>query len=313
MNQPRVASWRSLQAATRRTKHELRALARSAPRMYEPFDILLGDKTRHIDNPKAELLEVQRCLLLFLRKTCPLDKSAHGGVPGRSPLTNASSHQQGEIVARADIKNCFPSISHKMVYNALTKRGFSPDLASITTKLTTLERRLPQGAPTSTHLANLVIADAIEGVAGTPSVTTFVDDIAMSGEREDVTRSLFGVLRAIRAAGLKVRAKKVELQAAHRGYVAITGVGVRVPGVAPKKRKRLRTRLLALERQGTSTEAEWRSIVSTVAHVKSLNADQGHALERLASRVQKRLRLLPGGRKSTKTFVRCCSTKKHRA
>jgi hypothetical protein len=59
-------------------------------------------------------------------------------------------------VPLADMKNFFPYISHHQVFEVFRRNDFSPDVSHILTKLTTYKEGLPQGAPTSPIIANLV-------------------------------------------------------------------------------------------------------------------------------------------------------------
>ena len=62
------------------------------------------------------------------------------------------------------------------------------DVARLLTRLTTLDAGLPQGAPTSNAIANLLLADAVDRPVALLAVTTnteatrFVDDFTFSGD-----------------------------------------------------------------------------------------------------------------------------------
>ena len=76
-----------------------------------------------------------------------------------------------------------------MVYNTLVEKGFSPDVASVITKLTTFKGHLPQGAPTSTTLANLVFLPTglkLNEIAKQHNLrfTIFVDDVTFSSHND---------------------------------------------------------------------------------------------------------------------------------
>lgn len=62
---------------------------------------------------------------------------------------------------------------------------FSPDVASLLTKLTTYKGHVPQGAPTSTYIANLVFTKTGNELAQLAkeyniTFTSFVDDLTFS-------------------------------------------------------------------------------------------------------------------------------------
>src|SRR5437868_11741322 len=105
-----------------------------------------------------------------------------GGLPGRSIKNNSVPHLEQDVVVGLDIENCFPSISHKQVFGTFRKLGYSTDIASMLTKLTTYQNRLPQGAPTSPLLCNLVLWDSAERISLLASkkgcfFTIYIDDV----------------------------------------------------------------------------------------------------------------------------------------
>src|SRR6202023_2067906 len=138
----------------------LEELAASAPDHYNPFPMERpGKKPRYIDNPDRPLKAVQRRIYLLLLKPIQMPEYLHGGVTGCSPRTNAALHVGTHLVVRLDLKDFFPSITPRQVYAIWEGLGYCPAAASVLTSLTTFRFHLPQGAPTSTSLANLVLHD----------------------------------------------------------------------------------------------------------------------------------------------------------
>lgn len=84
----------------------------------------------------------------------------------------------------------------------------------ILTKLTTFEGHLPQGAPTSTYLANLLIVSLEPSILSACrslniKYSTWVDDLAFSGSNApDVIGKVVTVLRSV---GLSVSHKKLKV------------------------------------------------------------------------------------------------------
>jgi len=91
----------------------------------------------------------------------------------------------------------------------LIEYGFSPDVASIITKLTTYKGHLPQGTSTSSILANLVfsysIGEQIRLFADEYGLrfTIFVDDITLSSPCDFKEKTNI-VLDMIRSAGFRI-------------------------------------------------------------------------------------------------------------
>ncbi len=275
---------------------DLKRLAASAGRHYRGFDILdpAGrKKPRHIDNPQATLKAVQARLNARLLAHVPLPDSMLGGRRGRSIRDNAGLHVGRETVATIDVRQCFPSINNKMVYEALVREvSCSARIASVLTKLTTLHRHLPQGAPTSTTLANLVLRPAfaeIEALARRLGLTAsiWVDDITLSGRADATRRAVPEVISILSRHGFRVSAAKVKVLDRAHGPQAVTGVVVNSCVSAGRTRVRavrheIRSASLAAQRDRPHAV---RKALARARHVRWLNVAQGAALLRHAERV----------------------------
>lgn len=129
---------------------------------YRAFPIQKRDGgTRVIHEPRAAVKRLQLKALAYLQqhhdKTRPC---VHGFVKGRSILSNAKEHCDREptFVLNIDLKDFFPSITFYRVRGILLKApfGFSMEVATVMAHLCTHDKLLPQGAPTSPYLSNLV-------------------------------------------------------------------------------------------------------------------------------------------------------------
>jgi RNA-directed DNA polymerase len=145
-------------------------------------------KFRHFQVPKPELRLIQQRLRQKVLEPLGVSRIAHGGIKGRSPLSNALEHAGQPCVVNLDVKDFFPNVEHCIVYRTLRwEYGFGKEVAYLITRLTTVMGRLPQGAPTSTTLGNLVLAQQVDGPLARRAealgirVTRFVDDITLSG------------------------------------------------------------------------------------------------------------------------------------
>ena len=142
---------------------------------------------RTINPPKGELKFIQKRINNYLVENIPMPQYAFGGVKRKDNIRNARYHKGQKFVFQTDIKDFFLFITNKMVYGMYLRNGFSHDVSSLLTKLTTYKGHLPQGAPTSTTLANLVFVPTgieLEAIAAREGLrfTTFVDDVTMSSQ-----------------------------------------------------------------------------------------------------------------------------------
>jgi RNA-directed DNA polymerase len=111
---------------------------------------------RRILAPDEPLKKLQRRILrrLFGRLKC--HAAAMGFEKARSIVTNAQLHVGHAVVLKMDIKDFFPSTRSKRVYYYFRKIGWNREVANLLVRLCTHEGGLPQGAPTSPRLSNLV-------------------------------------------------------------------------------------------------------------------------------------------------------------
>ncbi len=91
-------------------------IAETGGRFYRPFP-KKGPKPRMIDNPILILKEIQGRIQDRLLSDIPLPDHMHGGVTGRSPITNASSHVGAIVLVTLDIRKFFPSVTNKHIFH----------------------------------------------------------------------------------------------------------------------------------------------------------------------------------------------------
>jgi hypothetical protein len=169
--------------------------------------------SRLVAAPKPRLKEIQRRLVRHVLAPIALHPAAHGGVPGRSVRTALQPHARQPVVIRADLEAFFASIPAPRVHGVLRSAGLPESVAYAITGLCTtvvprdvwarvsvpddLDRHyrlgralaaphLPQGAPSSPALANLVAFFLDRRVAGLARAfdseyTRYVDDLSFSG------------------------------------------------------------------------------------------------------------------------------------
>lgn len=113
-------------------------------------------KFRKLTSPCHELKRLQKGVLEQILYDVPAHASAMGFVPHRGIIDNAKMHVSNEIVVSMDMKDFFPSIGIPRVYGVLKAIGLTEKVAGAITALCTWKNQLPQGAPTSPALSNIV-------------------------------------------------------------------------------------------------------------------------------------------------------------
>jgi RNA-directed DNA polymerase len=140
----------------------------------------------HAPQGQLKLLQ-QKINQHLLNRVQPLP-CVHGGVKGRSVLTNARPHVGKAIVFSLDIKDFFPSVDCQIVRAIFEALGFRGEATNILVQATTWDGQLPQGAPTSPAIANLSMTRVdirLQGLAAKHGFdyTRYVDDLTISGPK----------------------------------------------------------------------------------------------------------------------------------
>lgn len=113
---------------------------------------------RHITAPEGPLLTVQRKLAKLLAEVYNPPYGAHGFIEDKSIVTNARAHLKKRTILNVDLSNFFQSISDRRIIGLLRAKPFNFNniIASTITGLVTYSGSLPQGAPTSPILSNMI-------------------------------------------------------------------------------------------------------------------------------------------------------------
>ena len=267
---------------------ELKELEATAGKHFRPY--VLKKSGRSIDEPTSRLMLAQRRVYENLLRPLQLPDELHGGIARRSPRTNAERHCGARSVLRVDIKSFFPTVSNEQVYRVWSRRlCCGTRVSQLLTRLTTFHRRLPQGAPTSMALANLVLLDADEKIRHLAAeqaltYTRYVDDLIFSGDDPRlVINCVAGVLAA---SGFRVSRKKLEVIGPSR-LKEVTGLAVnptpkRGPSVSRRRVANIRAavrQLLDFEQGSPQFETELRRVDGRIRHVAQTNPGTARRLE----------------------------------
>lgn len=231
---------------------------------------------RIISAPMPRLKAAQYWVLYNVLNKLNHHEAAHGFARERSILTNAKEHLNKEVVVNIDLKDFFPSIHFKRVKGLFHKLGYSEKIATIFSLLCTEpeveeveldgktyfvakgKRALPQGAPTSPAITNLLcykLDCRLRGVAKAMgfSYTRYADDMTFSGDGEatkKVQQLLWRLHRIIREEGFTVHPKKIHVM--RKGTrQEVTGIVVnQQPGINRETLHRFRAVLNKIEMEG---------------------------------------------------------------
>ncbi len=244
---------------------------------YVAFEVPKADgSSRTIHAPRAELKRIQRVILEKILAPLPVHEACHGFVAGRSTVTNARPHLGAAVVVKTDLCDFFPSVHYRRVIGFFEQLGYGGEVATLLAGLTThrpalpdgrvVTGALPQGAPTSPALANLVCRRLDKRLAGlarrTGAVyTRYADDLTFSFASEPevgLGRFLWWVDQICQQEGFTEHSGKRRIMR-RGGQQRVTGLVVNsalsVPRVA---RRRFRAILENCRRHGVAAEARGR-------------------------------------------------------
>ncbi len=194
---------------------------------------------RIIHEPCPQLKRMQSNLLDELQHINGVKTSyvSHAFTLNKSIVTMAAPHVAARMLVRVDIKDFFPSITPAMLKIAMIKAGYSSEIIKRVLTLCTLEGSLPQGAPTSPFLSNIVgrlIDGRMLGLAkkwrhaqftkpfnhhrGRPrfktrietiTYTRYADDLVFSSDYPYLHQIRFAVTHILTTMGFRVNEKKI--------------------------------------------------------------------------------------------------------
>jgi RNA-directed DNA polymerase len=188
-----------------------------------------GKVQKRVLNPSIKRLkEIQKRLQKNILQNLPIPDFAFGAIKGRHNISNAKTHQGKKYIFTTDLSNFFPSISHNRVFEMLISFKFSPTVARVITQLTTFKGRLPQGAPSSPMIANLVFVktgNKLQKIANEHCLTftSFVDDLTFSSPKDFKNMTAI-ILESIKEDGFKISHKKTNYKTK---FPSVTGIIVK--------------------------------------------------------------------------------------
>lgn len=214
-------------------KQILDNLVTFADRHYNSFYIAKKKKSkkRQITSPSKELKAVQRWLLVNYFSEIPVSNRANGFVKGRGIKRNAQFHLDKRFILSIDIKDFFPSISQKMVYNALKNFLYDKDLILKISKICTYKRYLPQGAPTSPALSNIVFKDLDDSLTNFCNAklvvySRYADDMVFSSNTKNSLIEVYSYVNELLIAnGFRINKAKTKYFSG-KGRMVVTGINI---------------------------------------------------------------------------------------
>lgn len=145
-------------------------------------------KYRTIYNPNPTLKYIQKQILSNILNNKSISKYATAYHKGITLVDNALPHINKKIILKLDIKDFFNNIRFNDVYKyCFSIEYFPKSIGMILTYLCTYNDYIPQGAPTSAYISNLVMKEFDNEIGewcedNNISYTRYSDDMTFSGD-----------------------------------------------------------------------------------------------------------------------------------
>ena len=236
-----------------------------------------------------------QCMILNRVKFPPY---LQGGIKSdetpRGQAPNAQIHLRKNTMVTEDIQRFYPSVHRSIVFDiwhGLLR--FPPPVAECLTRLTTREGYLPQGAKTSTLLANLVFWDTEHRLVADLAVrdiacSRFVDDITISSNNSLQPAELSDAIASINAMivrkGMRLKRRKQTIARPGDRKITTQLVVNAKTSLATEERSSIRaavaqaTRTPPDERGTTRYQREYRRTLGRTAYLKQHHPKEGAAL-----------------------------------
>lgn len=253
---------------------------------YREFEILKHNgKKRKLYEPLPSLKEIQLWILNEILYKCKISRYAKAYVPKRSLKEHTIYHTNESMVLTLDIKEFFKSIKFELVESFFYDLGYSLKMSNLLTKLCFLNRELPQGAPTSPYISNLILKDFDTAVSdycmkSKIKYTRYADDLAFSGEINPIEIESL-VKKELLKIGLELNDDKRKLMRPHQRQI-ISGIIVnKKPQVPKESRNTLRNEMYYIKKFGIKD------------HIERTKQEKTNYLKHLAGRINYVLQINP--------------------
>ena len=237
-----------------------------------------GGGYRQIRVPSSTLCYQQRYITDNILSGLPVDSHAYAYRKGVCPADCAKPHVGRDVLIHLDLQDFFHSITEDMVYVTLLEQtGYAKSLCRFLAQMCCLQGRLPQGAPSSPMLSNIVFCNCDRALAQFAAqhdlhYSRYSDDLFFSGSHStDVPQVIREVSTILQSHGFRLNKEKTTVRRRqHRQAVLGLTVNDRVQ-VTRDYRRKLLQEVYYLEKFGKNS----RDAVASGNYLRYLQQLQG--------------------------------------
>jgi hypothetical protein len=275
---PRIEKISDIAEYMKISHRTIRMLLINTANYYRSFEMpKKSGGSRTIQAPRLFLKVVQWWIKDTILDCLPVDDAVHGFVKERSFVSNAQAHLGARHVLNVDIASCFDSADAKLIEKVYLRAGYSSAISLQLAILCSLNKALPQGAPTSPALLNQILKDFDEEVKSLTkdrgvTYSRYADDLTFSS-RDRIDGSLVDIVAGkLGELSFKLNASKTHYMGANERKI-VTGLvlGDGKVSLQPEFLNSLRGWIGSIERQGRNLSdldaVRLRGTLSTVSMV----------------------------------------------
>ena len=232
-------------------------------------------KKRFLTEPSSILKNIQRRILKNVLEERRLSSAITSYRKGYSLIDNAKIHINKKYILKLDIKNFFDNITFKKVYDVCFNEDFYPKkMGFLLANLCCYDNKLPQGAPTSGYISNLVLRNFdIEinnyCLINNISYSRYADDLTFSGDF-DINYLINLVRTLLKEEGFILNAKKTKILNNSRRQL-VTGIVVNKKlNISKKYKKKIRQDIYYIKKYGLDSHLIYTNNTNNELYIKKL-------------------------------------------
>ena len=258
-------------------RRDLFRVSRNCNDMYRLITIKKKNgNDRIINAPNNFLKTIQFLILCNILRKFSISKYATAYHKGATLLKNASPHCNKKYLLKLDLSDFFSSITFMQVYSsAFNTHYFPKQIGVMLTELCCLDDVLPQGAPTSPALSNIVMKSFDDTIGDWAknngiSYTRYCDDITFSSDKP-LYKAYIKAKSMLEKRGFTLNEKKTHF-VTNASRQTVTGLTVNeTPKVSREYKRKLRQEIYFALKNGIQDCIEYtKKDITPISYINML-------------------------------------------